>query len=255
MKSQYNPSKSNSKSSAEKPSETVRLNKFLSNAGLCSRREADSHIEMGLVHVNGKIITEMGYQVKPTDEVKFDGARVQQTPPVYLLLNKPKGFVATSQGGKIVKSVQDLIRSAVKTPVPAVGDMGRPMTGLLFFTNDEVLRKKLNNSKSIPMIYQVLLDKNVTTDMMRQLKDGQMVFEKMQKINEVSHMDGKSKKEVGIEVHSLSPAIIVKLFAAVGCKVVLLDRITYAGLTKKELPRGNWRRLNTKEVGFMKMFS
>ena len=133
--------------------------------------------------------------------------------------------------------------------------MGRPMTGLLFFTNDEVLRKKLNNSKSIPMIYQVLLDKNVTTDMMRQLKEGQMVFEKMQKINEVSHMDGKSKKEVGIEVHSLSPAIIVKLFAAVGCKVVLLDRITYAGLTKKELPRGNWRRLNTKEVGFMKMFS
>jgi len=95
----------------------------------------------------------------------------------------------------------------------------------------------------------------VTTDMMRQLKEGQMVFEKMQKINEVSHMDGKSKKEVGIEVHSLSPAIIVKLFAAVGCKVVLLDRITYAGLTKKELPRGNWRRLNTKEVGFMKMFS
>jgi len=255
MKSQYNPSKSNSKSSAEKPSETVRLNKFLSNAGLCSRREADSHIEMGLVHVNGKIITEMGYQVKPTDEVKFDGARVQQTPPVYLLLNKPKGFVATSQGGKIVKSVQDLIRSAVKTSVPAVGDMGRPMTGLLFFTNDEVLRKKLNNSKSIPMIYQVLLDKNVTTDLMRQLKEGQMVFEKMQKINEVSHMDGKSKKEVGIEVHSLSPAIIVKLFAAVGCKVVLLDRITYAGLTKKELPRGNWRRLNTKEVGFMKMFS
>ena len=255
MKSQYNPSKSNSKSSAEKPSETVRLNKFLSNAGLCSRREADSHIEMGLVHVNGKIITEMGYQVKPTDEVKFDGARVQQTPPVYLLLNKPKGFVATSQGGKIVKSVQDLIRSAVKTAVPAVGDMGRPMTGLLFFTNDEVLRKKLNNSKSIPMIYQVLLDKNVTTDMMRQLKEGQMVFEKTQKINEVSHMDGKSKKEVGIEVHSLSPAIIVKLFEAVGCKVVLLDRITYAGLTKKELPRGNWRRLNTKEVGFMKMFS
>jgi 23S rRNA pseudouridine2605 synthase len=187
--------------------------------------------------------------------VKFDGSRVQQTPPAYLLLNKPKGFVATSQGGKIVKSVQDLIRSAVKTKVPPVGDMGRPMTGLLFFTNDEVLRKKLSNSKSIPMIYQVLLDKNVTSEMMKHLKEGQVVFEKKQKLNAISHMDGKSKKEVGIEVHSLSPAIIVKLFAAVGCKVVLLDRITYAGLTKKELPRGNWRRLNTKEIGFLKMLS
>ena len=176
----------------------------------------------------------MGYQVKPTDEVKFDGSRVQQTPPVYLLLNKPKGFLATSQGGKIVKSVQDLIRSAVKTKVPPVGDMGRPMTGLLFFTNDEVLRKKLSNSKSISMIYQVLLDKNVTSAMMKHLKEGQIVFEKKQKFNAINHMDGKSKKEVGIEVHSLSPAIIVKLFAAVGCKVVLLDRVTYAGLTKKE---------------------
>ena len=255
MKSENNSLKPHFKNSLEKQSETVRLNKFLSNAGLCSRREADSHIEMGLVHVNGKIITEMGYQVKPTDEVKFDGSRVQQTPPVYLLLNKPKGFVATSQGGKIVKSVQDLIRSAVKTKVPPVGDMGRPMTGLLFFTNDEVLRKKLSNSKSIPMIYQVLLDKNVTSEMMKHLKEGQVVFEKKQKLNAISHMDGKSKKEVGIEVHSLSPAIIVKLFAAVGCKVVLLDRVTYAGLTKKELPRGNWRRLNTKEIGFLKMLS
>ena len=128
MKSQYPSSKSQSNNPSGKQNETIRLNKFLSNAGLCSRREADTHIEMGLVHVNGKIITEMGYQVKPTDEVKFDGARVQQTPPVYLLLNKPKGFVATSQGGKIVKYVQDLIRSAVKTKVPPVGDMGRPMT-------------------------------------------------------------------------------------------------------------------------------
>ena len=183
MKSENNSPKPHFKNSSDKQNETVRLNKFLSNAGLCSRREADSHIEMGLVHVNGKIITEMGYQVKPTDEVKFDGSRVQQTPPVYLLLNKPKGFVATSQGGKIVKSVQDLIRSAVKTKVPPVGDMGRPMTGLLFFTNDEVLRKKLSNSKSIPMIYQVLLDKNVTSEMMKHLKEGQVVFEKKQKLN------------------------------------------------------------------------
>ena len=130
---------------------TTRLNKFLSNAGLCSRREADEFIKMGLVHVNGKIVTEMGYQVKSNDEVKYDGSRVQQSPPMYILLNKPKGFVATSQGGKINKSVQDLIRSGINTKVPPIGDMGRPMTGLLLFTNDESLRKKLNNSNSIPM--------------------------------------------------------------------------------------------------------
>ena len=143
-----------------KKGDTVRLNKFLSNAGLCSRREADEHIATGLVHVNGKVMTEMGYQVKSNDEVKFDGSRIQKTPPVYLLLNKPKGFVATSQSGVTSKSVQELISSAVKTKVPPIGEMGRPMTGLLFFTNDEELRKKLNKSISIPMVYKVVLDKN-----------------------------------------------------------------------------------------------
>jgi 23S rRNA pseudouridine2605 synthase len=125
-----------------KQKETIRLNKFLSNAGICSRREADENIKMGLVHVNGKVVTEMGFQVAATDEVKFDGARIQKTAPVYILLNKPKGFVATAQGGIIKKSVQELIRTAAKTKIPPIGDMGRPMTGLLFFTNDEPLRKK-----------------------------------------------------------------------------------------------------------------
>ena len=232
---------------------TTRLNKFLSNAGLCSRREADEFIKMGLVHVNGKIVIEMGYQVKSNDEVKYDGSRVQQSPPVYILLNKPKGFVATSQGGKINKSVQDLIRSGIKTKVPPIGDMGRPMTGLLLFTNDESLRKKLNNSYSIPMIYQVALDQNITKETMNKLKEGQIVFDKLQKVNVISHIQGKSKKEVGIEVHSLSPAIIVKLFDKVGVKVIQMDRVIYGGLSKKDLPRGNWRKLSAKEIGFMKM--
>ena len=255
MKSNYRSPKPKSFNKKEQEKTTIRLNKFLSNTGLCSRREADEHIAMGLVQVNNKIMTEMGYQVKPTDEVKFDGDRVQRTQPVYLLLNKPKGFVATSQGGKINKSVQELIRSGVKTKVPPVGYMGRPMTGLLFFTNDENLRKKLNNSSSISMVYQVVLDKNVTAQMMNQLKEGQMGYDKMQKINKISQVEGKSKKEVGIEVHSLSPAVIVKLFSAIGCKVISMDRVIYGGLTKKDLPRGNWRMLNSKEVGFMKMLS
>ena len=236
-----------------KDKETVRLNKYLSNAGICSRREADENIKMGLVHVNGKVVTEMGFQVGPTDEVKFDGSRIQKTAPVYLLLNKPKGFVATAQGGIIKKSVQELIRSAVKIKIPPIGDMGRPMTGLLFFTNDEGLRKKLSQSPSIPMVYQVILDKNVTSEMIQQLKKGQVVFDKEAKIYAISHLDGKSKNEVGIEVRSLSPAALVKLFEAVGLKVIQMDRVTFGGLTKKDLPRGNWRKLNTKEVGFLKM--
>ncbi len=253
MKSKNSLSNSNYKYS--ELDKTIRLNKFLSNAGICSRREADEFIKMGLVQINGKIIMEMGYQVKSNDEVKYDGSRVQQSPPAYLLLNKPKGFVATSQGGKINKSVQDLIRSGVKTKVPPIGDMGRPMTGLLLFTNDESLRKKLNNSNSIPMIYQVLLDQNVTKEMMNKLKEGQIIFEKMQKVNAISHIQGKSKKEVGVEVHSVSPAIMLKLFASVGAKVIQMDRVVYGGLNKKDLPRGNWRKLSAKEIGFMKMFS
>jgi 23S rRNA pseudouridine2605 synthase len=127
------------------------------------------------------------------------------------------------------------------------------MTGLLFFTNDEALRKKLNNSSSIPMIYQVVLDQNVTKEMMDTMKAGQVVFEKMQKVTAISHIQGKSKKEVGVEVHSISPAVLVKLFAVVGAKVVQMDRVVYGGMTKKELPRGNWRKLNSKEIGFLKM--
>jgi 23S rRNA pseudouridine2605 synthase len=237
----------------EKTEDTVRLNKFLSNAGICSRREADENIKMGLVQINGKVVTEMGFQVSPTDEVKFDGSRIQKTAPVYVLLNKPKGFVATAQGGVIKKSVQELIRTAAKTKIPPIGDMGRPMTGLLFFTNDEVLRKKLNQSPSIPMVYQVILDKSVTTDMIKELKKGHVIFDKDTKINTISHLEGKSKNEVGIEVHSLSPAALVKLFDAVGLKVIQMDRVTFGGLTKKDLPRGNWRKLSIKEVGFLKM--
>jgi len=123
----------------------------------------------------------------------------------------------------------------------------------LLFTNDEALRKKLNNSSSIPMIYQVVLDQNVTKEMMDTMKAGQVVFEKMQKVTAISHIQGKSKKEVGVEVHSISPAVLVKLFAAVGAKVVQMDRVVYGGMTKKELPRGNWRKLNSKEIGFLKM--
>ena len=244
-----------SKKHSSELDKSIRLNKYISNAGLCSRREADTFIKLGLVQVNNNIITEMGYRVKHNDQVKYDGILVKQTPLVYIVLNKPKGFVATSQKRKINKSVQELIRSGVKTKVPALGDMGRSITGLLLFTNDERLRKKLNNSKGIHMVYRVLLDQNVTKDMMDKLKGGQKVFDKTQKVNIISHIQGKSKKEVGVEVHSINPSILVKLFSAVGVSVIQMDRVLLGGLTKKDLPRGNWRKLSTKEIGFLKMMS
>ncbi len=236
-----------------KESETIRLNKFLSNSGLCSRREADSHIEMGLVQVNGKIITEMGFQVKPTDLVKFDGQKIEQNPPIYLLLNKPKGFVATAQGGVIKKSVQELIRGTFRQKVPPVGDMGRPMTGLLLLSNEAELRKKISQAKALRMIYKVILDKNIDTDSLKKLKEGVRVFDKEYKIAGISHIEGKSKNEIGVEVDGLNPAILVKLFASVDRKVLQVDRVVIGGLTKKELPRGTWRRLTVKEVSFLKM--
>ena len=233
--------------------ESIRLNKYLSNAGICSRREADENIKMGLVHVNGKVVTQMGFKVLTGDEVKFDGYRIQKMAPLYVLLNKPKGFVSTAQGGVVKKSVQELIQSVAKIKIPPVGDMGRPMTGLLLFTNDEDLRKKLSRSASIPMVYQVILNKNITPEIVKQLKKGHIVFDKEAKINNISHLEGKSKNEVGIEVHSLSPAALTKLFDSLGLKVIQMDRATFGGLTKKDLPRGNWRKLSLKEVGFLKM--
>ena len=210
---------------------------------------------MGLVQVNGKVVTEMGYQVSLTDEVKYDGARIQKTPSVYLLLNKPKGFVATSQGGAIKKSVQELIRTAAKEKIPPIGDMGRPMTGLLLMTNDADLRKRLNQSNAIPMVYQVVLDQKVTKAQITKLKEGQEVFNKVVKIATLSFIEGIPKNEIGIEVYSLSPATLVKLFSSVGLKVIQMDRVTFGGLTKKDLPRGTWRKLSAKEVGFLKMLS
>ena len=236
-----------------KSKETTRLNKFLSNAGICSRREADAHIAMGLVHVNGKIMTSMGYQVKPTDEVKYDGQRIQQTPPVFILLNKPKGFVATTQGGKMNKSVQELILSGVKTKVPALGDMGRPVTGLLLFTNDESIRKKWNNSKAIYMLYHIVLDKNMTVTDMDRLKKGVLLRGKSYKVSAVSHAASGDKREIGVEVNAIPPGLMTKILAHLEYKVIQMDRVLLGGLTKKDLPRGNWRRLTTNEINFLKM--
>ena len=250
-----NPSSNNTKATPSKSTAvaTTRLNKYLSNAGLCSRREADEHIALGLVNVNGKIVTEMGYQVKATDKIKFDGQLIKQTPPVYILLNKPKGFVATAQGGNINKSVQELIRSGAKKKIPALGDMGRPTTGLLLFTNDDIIRKKWNNSTTIHMLYHVVLDKNLGAEEINRLKKGVTLQGKSYPVKAISHVSGGQKRELGVEVDSIPPALLIKIFASMEFKVAQLDRVLLAGLTKKDLARGNWRHLNQREIGFLKM--
>lgn len=236
--------------------EGIRLNKFLSNAGICSRREADQYIAMGLVSVNGKVVTEMGFRVKSTDQVRYDDQKVNRNPPVYLLMNKPKGFVATTQGGNIKKSVQELIRSSHSEMVPHVGDMGRTVTGLLLMTNDEKLRQKLADPKSrFPSIYQVILEQNVQTEDLDALTKGIRIRDKVYKVKSAAYILGGTKKEIGIEASNLSPGLLKKILEQRSLKTQSMDRVLLAGLTKKDLPRGRWRSLTDKEIQFLNMIS
>ena len=247
--------KSASKGGATFP-EGIRLNKFLSNAGICSRREADGLIAMGLVEVNGKVVTQMGFRVQRGDQVRYDEQKVNISPPVYLLMNKPKGFVATTQGGQIKKSVQELIRSAHSEKVPPVGDMGRSVTGLLLMTNDEKLRQKLSDPKSrFSTIYQVTLDQNVQAAELEALTKGIRIRDKLYKVKSAAYIQGGTKKEIGIEAYNITPGLLKKILEQISLKVLFMDRVLFAGLTKKDLPRGRWRDLNDKEIQFLRMVS
>jgi 23S rRNA pseudouridine2605 synthase len=236
--------------------EGIRLNKFLSNAGICSRREADGLIAMGLVQVNGKVVTQMGLRVQRGDQVRYDDQKVNNSPPVYLLMNKPKGFVATTQGGQIKKSVQELIRSTHSEKVPPVGDMGRTVTGLLLMTNDEKLRQKLADPKSrFPTLYQVILDQNVQAADLEALTKGIRIRDKVYKVKSAAYIQGATKKEIGIEASNLSPGLLKKILEKRSLKAMSMDRVLLAGLTKKDLPRGRWRVLTDKEIQFLNMIS
>ena len=235
----------------------TRLNKFLSNAGICSRREADQLIAMGLVKVNSKIVTEMGFKVELGDNVHYDDKLVSRSPNVYILMNKPRGFVATSQGGQIKKSVQELIRSTYNNKkIPPVGDMGRTVTGLLLMTNDNKLRKKLTNPNSpFHTLFHVILEKNLKIADLEALKKGIRIHEKVHKFKSIAFIQGGTKKEVGIEANNLSPGLLKKILSQRFLKAVSMDRVVLGGLTKKNLPRGKWRLLTDKEIHFLKMIS
>ena len=232
----------------------IRLNKFISNSGVCSRREADELIAMGIITVNGKSITEMGYKVKPTDDVRHDGKRLRAEKPVYILLNKPKGFITTTDDPQERNTVMHLIEGACKERVYPVGRLDRNTSGLLLLTNDGDLTEKLSHpSYNVKKIYKAELDRPLTKNDFQKILDGVHLEEGKAMIDDLAIVseDGKT---VGIELHIGWNRIVRRIFESLGYDVVKLDRSVYASLDKKDLPRGNWRYLRQDEVIRLKHF-
>lgn len=235
------------------PDGLTRLNKYLSNAGICSRREADDLIKAGTVSVNGKVITEMGFKVGPTDKITYAGETLRHQKKIYLMLNKPKDYITTTDDPQERRTVMELIAGACKERVYPVGRLDRNTTGLLLFTNDGELATKLMHPKfGIKKVYQVTLDKNLRGEDFQQLMEGVELEDGFIKPDELSYING-NKKELGIEIHSGRNRIVRRIFEHIGYDVVKLDRVVFAGLTKKDLPRAKWRFLTDKEIGFLKM--
>ena len=235
-------------------SEEVRLNKYLSNAGICSRREADVLISTGVVTVNGKIITEMGYKVKPEDSVQYDGETINSETKRYVLLNKPKGIVTTMDDPQGRKTVMGLIKKACRERIYPVGRLDKNTTGLLLFTNDGDLAKKLTHPRyKAGKIYHVELDKRVSKEDLEKLLSGVLLEDGTARFDKAEYVENKDAHHIGVELHSGKNRIVRRTFEALGYEVVKLDRVVFAGLTKKDLPRGRYRHLTEKEVGFLRM--
>ncbi|MFK8039165.1 MAG: pseudouridine synthase [Crocinitomicaceae bacterium] len=236
-------------------SEDIRLNKYLSNAGICSRREADVLIATGVVDVNGKTILEMGFKVKPGDEVRYDGALISQETKRYVLLNKPKDFITTMDDPRGRKTVMQLVAKACRERIYPVGRLDRNTTGLLMFTNDGDLAKKLTHPRyEMKKIYHVEVNKNVNFHDMEKLMSGVELDDGgFVKADKVEFIRDTKPREVGVELHSGKYRVVRRMFEAVNYEVIKLDRVLFAGLTKKDLPRGEWRHLSTDEVNFLKM--
>ncbi len=236
------------------PNEPIRLNKFLANAGVCSRREADDFIQAGVVTVNGEVVTELGTKVLRTDEVKFHDTPVTPEKKVYVLLNKPKDYVTTSDDPQQRKIVMDLVKDACPERIYPVGRLDRNTTGVLLLTNDGDLASKLTHPKFLKKkIYHVYLDKNVTAHDMQQIAEGITLDDGDIKADDIQYADPVDKKQVGIEIHSGKNRIVRRIFESLGYKVTKLDRVQFAGLTKKNLRRGDWRYLTEEEVDRLRM--
>ena len=231
----------------------TRLNKFIANAGICSRREADKFIEAGVVTVNGVGITEMGFRVNPTDEVKFNGQRLKSDPPRYVLLNKPKNYSGRIDSNTSTVSVMQLIRPACKEKIYPVDKLNKSEMGLLLFTNDTDLAKKLGGSKkNIKEILQITLDKNLSQIDLEKIREGIFMNGKTIKLDLISYINGKEKNELGIENSNGGIKLVKNLFEKIGYKLIKLDRVFLGGLTKKDLPRKHYRHLSKEEINILK---
>ncbi len=259
QKKEYSKGKSNAGAknkpkSEKKDPDLVRLNKHIAAAGICSRREADELIKAGLVMVNGKVITEMGVKVGPGDEVRYNGERLKNEKKVYLVLNKPKDYVTTVEDAHATKTVMELIKDACHERVYPVGRLDRGTTGVLLFTNDGDLTKKLThpgfNKKKI---YHVHLNKNVIHQDLVKISEGVELDDGVVKADAVAYANPDSKREVGLEIHSGKNRVIRRLFEKLDYKVTKLDRVYFAGITKKGITRGKWRFLTEREINMIKM--
>ena len=236
------------------PTEPLRLNKFLANAGVCSRREADEFIQAGVVTVNGEVVTELGTKILRTDEVKFHDTPVSLEKKVYVLLNKPKDYVTTSDDPQQRKTVMDLVKDVCPERIYPVGRLDRNTTGVLLLTNDGDLASKLTHPKFLKKkVYHVHLDKNLTSHDMDQIREGITLEDGEIKADAVEYADQHDKSQVGIEIHSGKNRIVRRIFESLGYRVTKLDRVQFAGLTKKNLRRGDWRFLTEKEVDMRRM--
>ncbi len=232
----------------------IRLNRFIANAGICSRREADTYIASGVVMVNGQIVTELGTKVKPGDEVRFDNRVITPERRVYILLNKPKDVVTTTDDPHADRTVMDIVRDACEERIYPVGRLDRNTTGLLLLTNDGDLSKRLTHpSHKVEKIYQVTLDRTVSAGDIRKLAEGMDLEDGFIAADAVSFVEGHDKDTVGIEIHSGRNRVVRRMFEHLGYRVKALDRVSFAGLTKKNIPRGKWRFLAPREVSWLKM--
>ena len=232
----------------------MRLNKYLAHAGVASRREADTLIETGLVKVNGKVVTEMGYKVQDGDDVRYNDSRISPEKKVYVLLNKPKDFITTVDDPQNRKTVMGLVQNACPERIYPVGRLDRMTTGLLMFTNDGELAKRLTHpSYQVRKVYHVELDQSLKSNHFDDIKRGLTLDDGLINVDKVSYIEGATKKEIGIEIHSGRNRIVRRIFEHLGYKVIRLDRVVFAGLTKRNLKRGQWRYLSKEELQQMAM--
>ncbi len=233
--------------------EEIRLNKYIAHAGVCSRREADELIVAGLVSVNGKIVSEVGTKVNPGDDIRYNGERLGNERKVYLLLNKPKDFVTTVDDPHAKKTVMHLVQNACKERIYPVGRLDKNTTGVLLFTNDGDLTKRLTHpSFNKKKVYHVFLDRNLNQADLNTIAAGIELEDGFIQVDAIAYSSYENKREIGLEIHSGKNRIVRRIFEKLGYKVTKLDRVYFAGLTKKNLPRGRWRFLTQKEIRMLK---